>query len=135
MLLNGKASCTSNSKHVDIKYFWSTDRIRNGNINVKHCPTDKMIADYMSKPTQGKLFHTFREVIMGWKHISVLFDALSPTEERVGENDNLAVGAKKPKMTKLTYAEVAKVSKAVEVQNAVIAGNAELKEGCTTPPH
>ena len=53
----------------------------------------------------------------------------------VGENDNLAVGAKKPKMTKLTYAEVAKVSKAVEVQNAVIAGNAELKEGCTTPPH
>ena len=94
-----------------------------------------MIADYMSKPTQGKLFHTFREVIMGWKHISVLFDALSPTEERVGENDNLAVGAKKPKMTKLTYAEVAKVSKAVEVQNAVIAGNAELKEGCTTPPH
>jgi len=135
MLLNGKASCTSNSKHVDIKYFWSTDRIRNGSINVKHCPTDKMIADFMSKPVQGKLFNVFREVIMGWKHISVLFDALTPAEERVGNNGVLTAGAKKPKMTKLTYAEVAKVSKAVEVQNAQIGGDETLTERCITPPH
>ena len=65
MMLNGKRPCTSNSSHVAIKYFWSTDRIKNGNITVKHCPTEKMIADYMSKPLQGKLFCTFRNVIMG----------------------------------------------------------------------
>ena len=35
MLTNGKASCTSNSKHVSIKYFWSTDRIKNGNMSVE----------------------------------------------------------------------------------------------------
>ena len=56
MLVNGKASCTSNSKHVAIKYFWCTDRIKKGKISVRHCPTDKMLADYMSKPLQGKLF-------------------------------------------------------------------------------
>ena len=89
MMLNGKRSCTSNSRHVAIAYFWSTDRIKNGNITVKHCPTEKMIADYMSKPLQGKLFHTFRNVIMGWKHMSTLFDAFGSTEERVGYNDNL----------------------------------------------
>ena len=36
MLTNGKASCTSNSKHVAIKFFWSNDRIKNGNIEVSN---------------------------------------------------------------------------------------------------
>jgi hypothetical protein len=72
MLVNGKAPCTSNSKHVAIKKFWCTDRIKKGNISVRHCPTEKMIADYMSKPLQGKLFVTVRNVIMGWVHISTL---------------------------------------------------------------
>ena len=38
-------------------------------------------------------------------------------------------------MTKLTYAEVAKVSKVVEVQNALIGGDETLTERCTTPSH
>jgi hypothetical protein len=64
MLVNGKASYTSNSKHVAIKHFWCTDRMKKGDISVRHCPTEKMIADYMSKPLQGKLFVAFRNVIM-----------------------------------------------------------------------
>ena len=117
MLVNGKASCTSNSKHVAIKYFWCTDRIKKGDISVRHCPTEKMIADYMSKPLQGKLFVTFRNVIMGWTHISTLFDIFSPTEERVENNGCLAV---KPKSIKLTYAETVRVKKTVEAQNLTI---------------
>ena len=117
MLVNGKASCTSNSNHVAIKYFWCTDRIKKGNISVHHCPTDKMVADYMSKPLQGKLFITFRNVIMGWQHISTLFDIFSPTEKRVESNGYLAV---KPKTTKLTYAETVKISAAVEAQDRLI---------------
>ena len=65
MLLNGKAYCSANSKHVAIKYFWSTDRIKCGRMKVKYCPTEKMVADYMSKPLQGSLFKLFRKVIMG----------------------------------------------------------------------
>ncbi len=53
MLLNGKASCTTNSKHVAIKYFWSTDRIKQGGMKVKHCPTEKMLADFMCKHYKG----------------------------------------------------------------------------------
>ena len=29
------------------------------------CPTDKMIADFLTKPLQGKLFIKFRDVLMG----------------------------------------------------------------------
>ena len=117
MLVNGKASYTSNSKHVAIKHFWCTDRMKKGDISVRHCPTEKMIADYMSKPLQGKLFVTFRNVIMGWTHISTLFDIFSPTEERVENNGCLAV---KPKSIKLTYAETVRVKKTVEAQNLTI---------------
>ena len=117
MLINGKASCTSNSKHVAIKYFWCTDRIKKGKISVHHCPTEQMLADYMSKPLQGKLFILFRHVLMGWQHISTLFDIFSSTEKRVESNGCLAV---KPKNVKLSYAEMVKVTTAVEMQDHLI---------------
>ena len=30
-----------------------------------HCPTESMIADYFTKPLQGKLFTTLRDIIIG----------------------------------------------------------------------
>jgi hypothetical protein len=122
MLINGKASCTSNSKHVAIKYFWCTDRIKKGNVSVRHCPTEKMVADYMSKALQGKLFVRFRNVIMGWQHISTLFDIFSSTEKRVESNGCLAV---KPKTTKLTYAEAVRLNDVVDAQDEVIANGGD----------
>jgi hypothetical protein len=97
LLKNGRDSCTWNSKHIAIKYFWVTDRIKDGKIIVEHCPTKEMIADFMSKPVQGSLFKTFREVLMGWTHISEVFKGYIRPEERV-ENS----------MEALTYADVAK---------------------------
>ena len=117
MLKNGKDSCTARSKHVAIKYFWSTDRIKNGDIQVKHCPTEKMLADYMSKPVQGSLFKKIRNVIMGWEHISTLYDPTSSNEERV-ENKPSEISKKNEatmtfddsghKRTKMTYAQALK---------------------------
>jgi len=107
MLVNGKVSCTSNSKHVAIKYFWCTDRIKKGKISVRHCPTDKMLADYMS----------FRNVLMGWQHISTLFDIFSSTEKGVESNGCLAV---KPKNIKMTYAKMVRVTTAEEAQDRLV---------------
>ena len=121
MLKNGKSSCTSNSKHVAIKYFWSTDRIKNGNIEVEHCPTDRMLADYMSKPLQGSLFNSFRDVIMGWKHISTLYDYRLPIEERVENHDKnvgfSTIGDISHNKSKMTYAQAAKCRLNVQIQN------------------
>ena len=82
--------------YVAIKYFWSTDRIKNGNVQVKYCPTKKMLADYMSKPVQGSLFQRFRDVIMGWKHISTLYDTASSNEERVENKPPQNIQKKRP---------------------------------------
>jgi len=108
MANNGKASCSSNSKHNAIKYFWVTDRIKNGNIEIMHCPTKQMIADYFTKALQGALFHLFRRVIMGWDHISTIFNKDDVSQEHVGNmrevRDNVDTSSKAKKV-KLTYKE------------------------------
>jgi hypothetical protein len=69
---NGRASAGQRSRHINIRYFFIKDRIAKGDINLVHCPTTRMIADYFTKPLQGPLFRTFRDIIMGIIHPSTL---------------------------------------------------------------
>ena len=62
---NGKASSSKRTKHINIRYFFVTDRIAKGELKVEWCPTLEMIGDYMTKPLQGTLFRKFRDLIMG----------------------------------------------------------------------
>ena len=62
---NGKASSTKRTKHINIRYFFVTDRIAKKEIRVEWCSTLDMVADYMTKPLQGALFKQFRDLIMG----------------------------------------------------------------------
>ena len=62
---NGRMSCGKGSRHINIRYFFITDRIKNKEIRVQYCPTEEMIADYFTKPLQGSLFKKFRNMILG----------------------------------------------------------------------
>ncbi len=62
---NGKASSSKRTKHINIRYYFVTDRINKGELAVEWCPTGDMIGDFMTKPTQGSLFKKFRDQIMG----------------------------------------------------------------------
>ena len=62
---NGKASSTKRTKHINIRYFFITDRINKKELKVEWCPTADMTGDFMTKPTQGSLFRKFRDLIMG----------------------------------------------------------------------
>ena len=64
---NGKASSGKRTRHFDIKLFYVTDLIERQEVAVEYCPTDKMIADYMSKPLTGSKFRMFRRLIMNIK--------------------------------------------------------------------
>ena len=69
---NGRMSAGQKSRHINIRHFFITDRVKAGEVTVKYCPTEAMLADFFTKPLQGGLFHRFRDVIMGWKPISSL---------------------------------------------------------------
>jgi len=62
---NGKASSGKRTKHINIRYFFVTDRIQKKEMKVEWCPTEDMIGDFMTKPNQGALFSRFRDQIMG----------------------------------------------------------------------
>ena len=62
---NGKASSSKRTKHINIRYYFVTDRVKKQELTVEWCPTGDMIGDYMTKPTQGALFRNFRDQIMG----------------------------------------------------------------------
>ena len=62
---NGKASSGKRTKHINIRYFFITDRINQGELSVVWCPTGDMIGDYATKPVQGATFKKFRDQIMG----------------------------------------------------------------------
>jgi hypothetical protein len=62
---NGKKSSSKRTRALNIRYFFLTDQIEKGNLIVEYCPTGEMVADYFSKPLQGKQFQKFRKLIMG----------------------------------------------------------------------
>ena len=64
LLNNGKASSSKRTRHLNIRYFFLSDRIANGELRIEFCPTDDMIADYFTKPLQGEKFRKFRKTIM-----------------------------------------------------------------------
>ena len=61
---NGHKSMGQRSRHIQIRYFFITDQVQKGNVQIKYCPTDKMEGDYMSKPLQGSKFAGHRESLM-----------------------------------------------------------------------
>ena len=81
---NGRGSASQRSHHINIRYFFITDRLNTDNITLRYCQTDHMLADFLSKPLQGNLFRKFRDVLLGHAHVSSLrVPAGLPHEERV----------------------------------------------------
>jgi hypothetical protein len=105
---NGKASSGRRTQHIDIRYFFVTDRVKNGEMRIEYCPTGDMVADFFTKPLQGSLFRKLRAIILNipGRHSST--DAAA-SQECVG------------KMTKASYADVVRGThrKSSDVADAV----------------
>ena len=41
------------------------ERVKDGAITITYCPTKEMVADYLSKPLQGNLFHLHHNILIG----------------------------------------------------------------------
>ena len=61
---NGRASSGKKTKHINVRYFFVTDRIKSKEVSVEYCPTDEMVGDYFTKPLQGLKFREFRRAIL-----------------------------------------------------------------------
>jgi hypothetical protein len=96
---NGRQSTGQRSRHINIRYFFIKDRVKNGEINLIHCPTAIMIADYFTKPLQGALFVKFRNLIIGITHFSTLDEPVPDVLRSVLKNPDLVSKNPDLKMT------------------------------------
>jgi hypothetical protein len=62
---NGKESSSNRTKHINVRYFFIKDRVGAGEITIKHCPTNDMLADHFTKAVQGSQFRKLRSKIQG----------------------------------------------------------------------
>ena len=100
---NGRASSSKRTRHINIRYYFVTDRVNCGEIKIKHCPTAEMIGDYFTKPLQGGIFTKLRDRILNIQpdpssvppedHRSVLGPDLShATEQSQGQSRTTGQG-------------------------------------------
>ena len=68
LAVNGRRSCGQRTRHINIRYFYITDKVNDGTVAVSYRPTKEMISDYFTKALQGSLFRQHRNAIMGVSH-------------------------------------------------------------------
>jgi hypothetical protein len=63
--INGKRSSSKRTRALTVQYFFLTDQVKKGNLQIKYCPTNDMVGDFHTKPLQGEKFRRFRDEILG----------------------------------------------------------------------
>ena len=53
---NGKMSSSKRTKHINVQYYFIQDRWKKGEIDVKYCPTNIMVADFLQNRCRGRSF-------------------------------------------------------------------------------
>jgi hypothetical protein len=50
----------SRTKHIDVRYHFLRDNVEKGNIDLNHVPTEKQLADILTKPLDQATFARLR---------------------------------------------------------------------------
>jgi hypothetical protein len=65
MIKNG-ISKSDKTRHMNVRFFWTKERVDNGEIQILYTSTDDMVADILTKPLQGDKFLTLRRMLLNW---------------------------------------------------------------------
>lgn len=64
IMQTGRAS-KHRTKHLNVRYFFAKDRVAAGEIRLEYLPTDKMVADLLTKPVVGEAFKRLVKLLYG----------------------------------------------------------------------
>jgi hypothetical protein len=65
-LINNGQSNSERTRHIALRFFFVADKVRSKEIRLEYLSTDAMLADFLSKPLQGKKFIQFRNQLLNW---------------------------------------------------------------------
>lgn len=61
---NGMKFTGKYPRHIRIKDFSITNRVKDNKLKIIYCPTKEMVVDFFTKPLQGMLFITHRNTVL-----------------------------------------------------------------------
>jgi hypothetical protein len=64
-LLKRGQPASARTRHINIRFFWLTDRVDQGELRIVYVPTEEMLADMLTKPLQGSAFELLRDRLLG----------------------------------------------------------------------
>ena len=68
---SGWKSSGKRTKHINVRYFYITDRLKSGDISrIIYKPAGDMESDYLTKVLHGKSLHTHCKTLMGLDRIN-----------------------------------------------------------------
>ena len=59
-------STSDRTRHIKIRYYFVNQFIENGEMKIRYCPTDEMVADVLTKPIQGEKFTILARKLLGY---------------------------------------------------------------------
>ena len=60
-------STSDRTRHVKIRYFFVNQFLENGEMKIKYCPTESMVADILTKPIVGSQFKMLARQLLGYE--------------------------------------------------------------------
>ena len=64
LAVNGSLSLSKRTKHIKARYYFIKDKIEEGEVDVRYCPTTEMWSDVLNKPKHGTPFKKDRAKLM-----------------------------------------------------------------------
>ncbi len=64
LALNGSMYSSSHTKHIKAQYYFVKDKVEEGEVDIRYCPTKRMWSNILNKLKQGALFRRDRAMLM-----------------------------------------------------------------------
>jgi hypothetical protein len=64
IIANNGTGHKGRTRHIDVRYFYVSERIQAGDVILQWLPTEEMPADALTKPLAGALFHKLRAMLL-----------------------------------------------------------------------
>ena len=115
-----------------MRYFFITDRIKKGELEVRYCPTKEIIGDFFTKPLQGVTFQKFWGQIMRISDVPAVpeqQDHRSVLEQSVAPNKTTRI----PSTPKKKYTDTERVRVQGKVIKSSSKSNCSICDNCCKP--
>ena len=126
---NGRSSSGRRTRHIDTRYYFVTDRVKQGDLRVEYCPADDVLGDFFTKPLQGCKFRKFQRIVLNLPSETALNNRSTAAQECVGKRSYADVVRDGIARTGKSHNQMTQAARPVEVPVTDLTNKTKKKAG------